>query len=371
MPRADGYNRAVVLILTQCFPPAIGGIENYLGGMAYALAAARHEVTVYADASPTATDGDAPFRTRRFGGIKMLRRRRKARAAEKLMRQGNVSHLICDTWKSMEHVNPSDGARVIVLAHGSEFPVRPSANKKRRISESLRKVHRILTSSAAARERMRQGGFDTTKAEVFHPPIDEPSPVAESASAWAANHWQDRGPRILSVGRLVRRKGIDKGIRAVAGLAPRHPRLRYLIAGDGEETPALRALVSELGMEEHIHFCGQVDNRQKAALYASAQVFLLPGGAVGDDMEGFGLVFIEAGAWGVPVVAGACGGAVEAVEDGTTGRLCDSGDDDSIRDALDDLLADENRRLTLGENARRNAQRYFWRARVGPLLGPS
>ena len=110
MPRADGYNRAVVLILTQCFPPAIGGIENYLGGMAYALAAARHEVTVYADASPTATDGDAPFRTRRFGGIKMLRRRRKARAAEKLMRQGNVSHLICDTWKSMEHVNPSDGA---------------------------------------------------------------------------------------------------------------------------------------------------------------------------------------------------------------------------------------------------------------------
>ena len=124
-------------------------------------------------------------------------------------------------------------------------------------------------------------------------------------------------------------------------------------------------------MEEHIHFCGQVDNRQKAALYASAQVFLLPGGAVGDDMEGFGLVFIEAGAWGVPVVAGACGGAVEAVEDGTTGRLCDSGDDDSIRDALDDLLADENRRLTLGENARRNAQRYFWRARVGPLLGPS
>ena len=184
--------------------------------------------------------GDAPFRTRRFGGIKMLRRRRKARAAEKLMRQGNVSHLICDTWKSMEHVNPSDGVRVIVLAHGSEFPVRPSANKKRRISESLRKVHRILTSSAAARERMRQGGFDTTKAEVFHPPIGEPSPVAESASVWAANHWQDRGPRILSVGRLVRRKGIDKAIRAVAGLAPRHPRLRYLIAGDGEETPALR-----------------------------------------------------------------------------------------------------------------------------------
>ena len=65
-----------------------------------------------------------------FGGIKMLRRRRKARAAEKLMRQGNVSHLICDSWKSMEHVNPSDGARVIVLAHGSEFPRPPVGEQK-------------------------------------------------------------------------------------------------------------------------------------------------------------------------------------------------------------------------------------------------
>ena len=356
------------LILTQCFPPIVGGIENLMGELAMALAKNGEKVLVFADGTAMDADNNMPYSIRRFGGWKFWRQRKKSRAAAAVLQSENIRHVFCDSWKSLQHLQASGNARITVFAHGSEYPKTPTTNKRRRICTALSRAHRVLAVSAAARTRMQQCGVNIQNVTIWHPPIGNAPPPDDAARQTAAQLWQTGKPKILSVARLAKRKGLDAAILAVQQLTATYPQTRYIIAGDGNEATALRNTAKQCGAEKSVVFAGTISGAEKTALYESADVFVLPAREDGNDMEGFGLVFLEAGLRGLPAVAGQVGGSAEAVEDGKTGLHCNGDDAKSVYNALSRLLSDESLRQQLSDGARQKAAANVWEKRLPELL---
>lgn len=166
-------------------------------------------------------------------------------------------------------------------------------------------------------------------------PRPEPAPIPPSA-----------GASLLSVARLVPRKGIDTVICALRELPPD---VHYRVVGAGPDETRLRALAWSMGVAERVQFLGRLDDAALASEYARCSVFVLPARITDDGQrEGYGLVYFEAAAWGRPVVAGRSGGEIDAVVDGQTGLLVDGASTDAVRSAIDTLLADPERGATMG-----------------------
>ncbi|CDH43054.1 glycosyltransferase family 4 protein [Candidatus Contendibacter odensensis] len=146
---------------------------------------------------------------------------------------------------------------------------------------------------------------------------------------------------ILTVGRLVPRKGMDMVLRALPAIRQSIPSVHYLIVGEGEYRPVLEGLMSELGLRDCATLAGKLSHQDLLDLYRSCDVFAMPNREMPDgDTEGFGLVFLEANACGRAVIGGRAGGAVEAVRDGENGVLVDGNDPASIADAILRILTD-------------------------------
>jgi phosphatidylinositol alpha-1,6-mannosyltransferase len=149
-------------------------------------------------------------------------------------------------------------------------------------------------------------------------------------------------------------------IRAVAGLRDRWPSLHYLVVGDGDERGRLEALADALGVTDCVRFVGEVADQELAQYFAACDVFVLPNRVEAGDFEGFGIVFLEAAASGKPVVGGASGGVVEAVDDGRTGLLVDAEDPSAVQSALERLLSSPDLRDRFGRAGRVWATRFSW-----------
>jgi phosphatidyl-myo-inositol dimannoside synthase len=152
---------------------------------------------------------------------------------------------------------------------------------------------------------------------------------------------------ILSLARLIKRKGFDQAVRAIADLRRRGQLSEdwiHVIAGRGDEETALRSLVSELGMDDYTRFAGFVPDEQLAEYYGAADVFLHPNRDIAGDTEGFGIVFLEASACGTPVIGGVAGGTADAIQDGVTGFRVDSEDVPAISRAIAMLTGNEDLR---------------------------
>jgi phosphatidylinositol alpha-1,6-mannosyltransferase len=166
---------------------------------------------------------------------------------------------------------------------------------------------------------------------------------------------------MLTVGRLVEHKGQDQTLRALALLRDEIPDLRYAVAGSGEYGRELRALASELGMEDRVNFLGHVEDDELPALYNVADLYVGASRVAVDHVEGFGISLVEAAATSLPVVAGREGGMPEAVVDGVTGLLADPYDPASLAQAIRSLLDSPELAARLGAEGRRVAERrYSW-----------
>lgn len=179
-------------------------------------------------------------------------------------------------------------------------------------------------------------------------------------------------PRILFVGRLIRRKGVDVLLTAFSQLRSGRPASRLDIVGDGPEMSSLRAQADTLRLGGAVTFYGPLYGSSLWERYAEASVFAMPSRQSIEDVEGYGTVFLEAGIFGVPSVSTRTGGIPEAVIDGVTGKLVDSEDSRELRDAIQVLLDDPEELRRLGRNAKARAAQYSWEAstrRVLELLG--
>ena len=167
-------------------------------------------------------------------------------------------------------------------------------------------------------------------------------------------------PLMLTVARLVPHKGQDMGIRALSTLARDFPDLRYIIVGEGHDEQRLRALAKELGVHDRVGFVGAMRDDELPEAYATSTIYL---GASRVDKEinaeGFGIAFVEAGASGVPSVAGDSGGVRSAVRDGETGVVVQPTDPDAIADAIRSLLLNPDRRKQMGRAARHAVETHY------------
>jgi phosphatidylinositol alpha-1,6-mannosyltransferase len=174
---------------------------------------------------------------------------------------------------------------------------------------------------------------------------------------------------ILFVGRLARRKGVEEFVRnCLPAIVHDLPQVCFVIAG-GNPTESLthrddvlseiQAAVRELGLQDHVRSCGEVSDDELVKLYRCCDIVVLPALASTEDVEGFGMVLLEAGAAGKPVIATRVGGIPDAIVSGQSGILIKPGDYRELSNAIVELLGNDNRRQAIGECARRRVQRDF------------
>jgi phosphatidylinositol alpha-1,6-mannosyltransferase len=348
------------LLITNDFPPRAGGIQSYVRSLAERLPSG--ELVVYAPSWAGAAEYDArqPFPIFRHPGTLMVPNAAVRQRAAELIRDHRIRAVWYGAAAPLSLLTPAlrtDGVtRTVASTHGHEvgWSMIPGA---RRLLRRIGRTNDVITFVSRYARRRISAALGPTAALEYLPPgvrVDtfRPDPVARRAMR--ARYGLGDVPLLLSVGRLVARKGQDNLIRALPSILRRVPQAVVLIVGDGPDGPRLRGLVSALGVDRQVHFAGSVPWVDLPAHYAAADVFAMPCRTRGSglDVEGLGIVFLEASASGLPVIAGRSGGAPETVQQGRTGVVVDGRDVAQVARATTDLLTDRDRASTWGANGR-------------------
>jgi phosphatidyl-myo-inositol dimannoside synthase len=193
---------------------------------------------------------------------------------------------------------------------------------------------------------------------VLLPGVYPPTGAARTLSPRAS------GRKIVTIARLDPFKGVDTVLRAISRLKQTYPALTYHVIGDGADRKRLPALARELGIGDSVHFHGEIGalDPRKAALLADCDIFVSPN----RDVESFGIVFVEAGALGLPCIAGKEGGTADAVIEGETGLIVDGADTAAVTAAIAKLLDDPERAARMGRAGHdRFWSEFAWDAAIG------
>ncbi len=216
----------------------------------------------------------------------------------------------------------------------------------------------LFANSRDTAARLERAGVEPGRIRLLHPGVDTERFCP--AAGGAIRGESEGGPILLTVGRYAQRKGVDRVIRLMPRLRERFPGVRLRIAGRRQEEN-LAPLVREAGVVDAVEFLGEFDDAGLPDLYRAADLFVMPSGedAATGSVEGFGIVYLEAAACGVPSIGGRTGGVADAIEEGVTGLLADPEDDQDLHDKLADLLASPERLGEMGDAARRRAEGQF------------
>lgn len=258
--------------------------------------------------------------------------------------------------------------RTICFIHGEEITTQFGYRRfARNRARSLRDTDAVVAVSSYTRDQLvALMATDPAKIEVINNGVDlerfRPVPARADLTA----RYALAGRRtILTVSRLMEKKGIDSTLYALAGLVGARSDLLYLIVGDGEFRAPLQSLVRELRLEDHVVFAGPVAATDLADYYALGDFFVMPNRRMPDgDTEGFGLVFLEANACRKAVIGGRDGGVVDAIVDGETGLLVNGHSIEAIRAALETLLDDTEARDRMADTGYERALRSGWASRA-------
>ena len=356
------------LVVTNDFPPRPGGIQAFLHNMALRLDPER--LVVYASTwkrsregleATAAFDAEQPFTVVRDRTTMLLPTPGATRRAVGLLREHGCTSVWFGAAAPLGLMAPAlrkaGAERIVATTHGHEagWAQLPAARHLlRRIGESTdtitylgeytrSRIAGALTPAAAARMVQLPPGVDE---KTFHPDSGGDEVRARLGLT-------DR-PVVVCVSRLVPRKGQDTLIRAMPRILAAEPDAVLLIVGGGPYEKDLRRLAQDTGVAASVRFTGAVPWAELPAHYGAGDVFAMPcrtrrGGL---DVEGLGIVYLEASATGLPVVAGDSGGAPDAVLDGETGWVVRGGDAAQTADRVTTLLADPELRRRMGERGR-------------------
>ena len=234
----------------------------------------------------------------------------------------------------------------------------------------MQQADRVIAISEFTANLLQTAGVVPDRIEIVYPGCDvnyfRPLPSRmDLRQELLGSRYGDRV--ILTVGNLVARKGHDMVIRALPRVCQRLPDTTYLIVGDGPYRSQLETLAVEMGVRDRVIFAGKIPNQDLVPIYALCDVFAMPSRDQSEqcDVEGFGVVFLEANACGKPVIGGRSGGIPEAVQDGLTGLLVDPHDPEDMAKAITRLLTDSELSARLGQQGRMRVARDFTWGRVG------
>jgi phosphatidyl-myo-inositol dimannoside synthase len=364
-----------LLLVTNDFPPRAGGIQQYCHNLASRLPA--DQVVVYAPTWPGAAEFDAAqrFRIVRHPGRRMLPVPDVLRRTAALAREVRPD-VICfgaafPLGLLAGRLTRATGVPCLGFTHGVEVAVGRVPLVRRllvRVARDLRLVTAVSRWSARRVARAVRGRCPVellpagVAADVYHPAVD--------GHQVRARHGLGTAPVCVCISRLVPRKGQDRLIQAWPQVVARVPGARLLLVGGGPYERRLRRLAAASPAADRIHLTGEVAWEELPAHYAAGDVFAMPCRTrwLGLDLEALGVVFLEAAAAGLPVVAGDSGGAPETVVEGITGTVVDGRRPGPVGQAVAELLANPERAAAMGAVGRRRVEAEFsWAAVVDRL----
>jgi phosphatidylinositol alpha-1,6-mannosyltransferase len=353
------------LFVTNDFPPKVGGIQTMLWELWRRLDPSSFAVLTTAHPDAAAWDAEQAYRVVRTDRPVLLPTPALARRIDALATEIGARVVVLDPALPVGLLGPRLRRPYGVVLHGAEVTVPGRIPGPNRV---LRHVLRGASLVIAA------GGYPLAEGEraagralpsvVVPPGVDtdrfHPLDAGERAAVRARLGLPVDGRLVVSLSRLVPRKGMDVLIRASAALAATHPDLTVAIGGGGRDRARLERLVASTGAP--VRLLGRVSHDDLPALYGCADVYamLCRNRWAGLEQEGFGIVFLEAAAAGVPQIAGDSGGAAEAVVHGETGLVVDRpGDPAAVAVALAQLLGDPDQRARLASAGRARAVAEF------------
>jgi phosphatidylinositol alpha-1,6-mannosyltransferase len=353
------------LLVTNDFPPKIGGIQSLLWEWWRRLPSDSFAVLTSPYEGAKEWDATQPFHIERTREPVLLPHPFMVKRINEMAKRMNADFVVLDPAVPLGIIGPSLELPYAVVVHGAEVTVPGRIPGTHQIlGRVLRKsVHVVAAGQYPANEAARAAGCELPTT-VVQPGVDTERFRVLSADerASAREHFgvSPNAELIVGVSRLVPRKGFDIAISAVARLARDRPQLEMLIAGAGRDAKRLNELAKRLGAP--VRFLGRTPFEDLPLLYGCADIFtmLCRNRWGGLEQEGFGIVFLEAAACGVPQVAGSSGGAAEAVDDGVTGIVVkDPTSIDEVAKAFSLLLNSPDLRQRMGNAGRVRAVESF------------
>ena len=343
-----------LLVVTPDYPPSRGGIQLLMQRLAEGLTGFETRVVTLSPSEAPADTWDAVHVrrvTRPRGGQPAAVAAMSGRAVADAIRfRPDVvlcGHVVASP--AAFAVRRLTGAPVLLYLHAAELGLRRGLSRF-----AVRRADLNVAVSRHTRELALGLGAPSERVRLISPGVDLP-PDADRTG--------DTEPIVVTVASLdYRYKGHDVLCRALPLVSARVPGVRWVVIGDGSLRAHLEQLARANGLNGDVSFLGRVDDAERDEWLRRATVFAMPSRLPPDGAggEGFGIAFMEASSHGLPVVAGAVGGALDAVVDGETGILVDPTDHVSVADAIATLLLDREKARALGEGGLRRAREFSW-----------
>jgi len=346
------------LIITKTFPPEIGGMQNLMWGLANELSKS-YMIKVFANYHEDykTFDEKVSFSIERVGGIKLLRKYRKAQLINEFIKENKIEGIIADHWKSLELLMTNK--KKICLIHGKEINHEKGTSLNKRVLKVLDNVEIIVANSEYTKDLAIKLGVKENKIVVINPGVDKVEELDKKTLNKVDNLLKHKSPRLITVSRFDKRKNHEKIIMALRNLKQTYPNIVYICIGHGDEEENIKKLVTELSLQSQVIFLKNISNYLKNSLIAKSNIFVMPSIIHKKSVEGFGISYIEAAQYGVPSLGGKDGGASDAIEHQKTGLICDGNELDEVYSSINSML-ENNKYLEYGKAAKENSKKFQW-----------
>ncbi len=346
------------LIVTRTFPPELGGMQSLMWGLTKEMSK-NFMIKVFADFQKNHKEFDykVNFSIERVGGIKFLRKIRKAQLINEFLKKNKVQGVIADHWKSLELIKTNK--KKYCLIHGKEINHKKGSFINNKIIKVLDDVEKVVANSKYTKNLAIDKGIDPNKIVVINPGINPVNELNNKSLDKVESLLKIKAPRLITISRFDKRKNHEKIIMALRNLKQQYPNIVYICIGYGDEEKNIKKLVQELDLNSQVMFFKDISNDLKNSLLAKSNIFVMPTIINKTSVEGFGISYIEAAQYGVPSIGGKDGGASDAIRHNKTGLICDGNNLDDIYSSLYSMI--ENKKyLEFGKNAKEYVSKFEW-----------
>ena len=346
------------LIVTRAFPPELGGMQSLMWGLTKEMSK-NFMIKVFADYQNNHKEFDKKenFSIERVGGIKFLRKIRKAQLINEYLKENKVQGIIADHWKSLELINTDK--KKYCLIHGKEINHPKGSSLNDRVVKVLNNVEKVIANSEYTKNLAIDSGVKKGKIVVINPGVDPVNELNKKSLEKVESLLKVKSPRLITVSRFDKRKNHEKVIMALRNLKQLYPDIVYICIGYGDEEENIKKLVEELDLTSQVMFFKDISADLKNALLAKSNIFVMPSIIHKTSVEGFGIAYVEAAQYGIPSLGGKDGGASDAIDHDKTGLICDGNNLDDIYSSLNSMI--ENKRyIELGKNAKEYVSKFQW-----------
>ena len=347
------------LIVTRSFPPELGGMQSLMWGLAREISK-NFMIKVFADYHDGHKEFDSKvnFSIERVGGIKFLRKIRKAQLIDEESKENRINGIIGDHWKSLELLKSNK--KKYCLIHGKEINHPKGSRLNSRVLKVLNSVEKVIANSQYTKNLAIKVGVNEEKILIINPGVDPIKEPNKKSINKVETLLKVKTPRLITVSRFDKRKNHEKVIMALRNLRQIYPDIVYICIGSGDEEQNIKKLVKELGLEAQVMFFKDISEDLKNALIAKSNIFVMPSVIHKTSIEGFGIAYVEAAQYSIPSLGGKDGGASDAIDHNKTGLICDGNSLDDIYSSLNSMI--ENKKyLELGKNAREFVAKFQWK----------